>query len=243
MGWVWDREKRLYRNTETGETVTQAELDDLRDDLIDAQSAKVRELARSVAERRMTPDGFGVALGGLLVTAFAAQAMLGRGGKAQMGDGARTAVGRQLDDQQTYLDRWVDQLKEARAAPEGTAAPPGTFTEDGIAARAALYLEASKTAYEQGKAAAAGLDESDLPTWPGSGDTRCLSNCRCAWVLEATDGGVNAYWTLDPSAESCIDCESYAEEWNPLFVPTSDGEKGLRRLHALLARHRERRAG
>lgn len=85
--------------------------------------------------------------------------------------------------------------------------------EKQIAARSQMYMNSSREAFERGKTRAHGVPP--LPAYPGDGQTRCLTNCKCEWVFEPTETGVNCYWKLNP-AEHCDDCLNNAARWNPL---------------------------
>ena len=91
-----------------------------------------------------------------------------------------------------------------------------------IATRSRMYMNSSREAFERGQMRAYGIPS--LPEYPGGGSTRCLTNCRCSWLIEEVydeEGeltGWNCTWVLDPPAEHCVDCQDYGAKWNPLFV-------------------------
>jgi len=64
----------------------------------------------------------------------------------------------------------------------------------------------------------------DLPDYPGSGNTACLSNCYCSWRVERTPDAWHCYWTLG-LAEHCEDCVVRSQIWNPLVIPFEPPEE------------------
>jgi hypothetical protein len=48
------------------------------------------------------------------------------------------------------------------------------------------------------------------------------TNCRCRWEIHMLDDRVEAYWRLNPAAETCEDCVDFSQRWAPYVVPEQD---------------------
>jgi hypothetical protein len=113
-------------------------------------------------------------------------------------------LGAQLKQQYQYLRGFEQDLIDGR------------LSEAQAKARLQMYFNASRQAYEQGRAYAQGVPR--LPAYPGDGSTVCLSNCQCHWDLDEQPDEWLATWTLG-AAEHCPDCLRRADEWAPHRVP------------------------
>lgn len=105
-------------------------------------------------------------------------------------------VGEQLD----YLNRFAAELDTR-----------GWTAAD--AARALLYVGATKGTYYKGRAG-----HYDLEAYPGDGQSECLGNCTCSLEIDELDQkelDADVYWRLG-SGESCPTCRRRAREWAPL---------------------------
>ena len=136
---------------------------------------------------------------------FNAQYMLGRGGRNAM---FQSDLDRQTDaivSQFDFLQAFAEQVRQ------------GQLSAKQIAARAELYVEASTSPFEEGKASSYGIT---LPEYPGDGNQICGVRCRCTWILVGVKDVVNAFWTLNPLAKHCESCRENAAKWAPYIVKT-----------------------
>ena len=78
------------------------------------------------------------------------------------------------------------------------AAQAGDMSDAAIAARAGMYAGSVRGTYY-------GARYPGLNQYPGDGNTKCLTNCKCE-ILEKDDG---LYWELSP-VENCEDCQAMA---------------------------------
>lgn len=112
-------------------------------------------------------------------------------------------VGRMLRDQYGYAHDFFQEIER------------GELSLAQIKARTGLYVAGSSQAIEATGAAQAGLPR--LPAIPGDGSTRCRTNCKCTWQVQAVQNGFDCTWQLH-TAEHCPDCRQRAADWNPLRV-------------------------
>lgn len=138
----------------------------------------------------------------LLRVGYTAAYLDGRG-ERELSPGAQRLIARLVAEQVDYLNGFLDQVErdgwnDARDRP-----------------RLRMYGASVRQAYERG--ATFGLP---LPTVPGAGATRCLTNCKCRlrirW-LDEEELDADVFWLLG-RAEHCPDCVSLSQEWAPLRI-------------------------
>ena len=76
-------------------------------------------------------------------------------------------------------------------------------------------MEASSQSFEKAKVASRGIP--DLPDYPGSGRTECMTNCKCYWNIKETETEWLCYWSLS-NVEHCDSCIDRSNRWNPLVI-------------------------
>ena len=177
----------------------------------DAACDVVTALGSQVATGGLRVENWHALMRQAVKNQYVNQYMLGRGGIGQMTQRDWGIVGRQLRDQYHYLDRFAAEIAT------------GELSEAQINARARMYINAAHEAYERAKCEAYGMPP--LPAYPADGQTQCLSNCRCEWVVDELRImgvliGWDAMWKLNP-AEHCPDCLANAALWDPLLVPAN----------------------
>ena len=214
--WIWEPTAKRYRLTtegadalsqKPGTFVSQAKMLSLRDEYIAARKDNTNALANQLAKGDMTLNEWTLAMRQEVKDNFVNQYMLAHGGRNSMTQADWGRVGQMVRGQYEYLNAFADQIAS------------GDYSEQAIAARSRMYIEASGQAFERGKIAAQGVP--DLPAFPSDGQTRCLTNCKCAWEIKETSTEWRAFWRLS-SAEHCPDCVGNAEKWNPLVISKSD---------------------
>lgn len=219
--WRWDAKDKQYR-AEGGRTVDAAALVKLRDGLIDVRLPIADDLAGRLADGDITLNEWLAAMRQHIQDAHVAEYLLGRGGRNQMEDSDWTWLAGAILGQYQYLQAFAQQIQAGVA-----------MTQLQVAGRSRLYFEASKVAFEAARAAAMGLPEggqaagpdgqtvawvsSRLPEYPGSGRTRCLTRCRCYWVITELPDRWEASWKRT-AKESCVDCVDRSRRWARLII-------------------------
>lgn len=102
------------------------------------------------------------------------------------------------------LDGFVQDIKNGRYKN----------SPDGLKARAAMYAGANKEMYARGQTRGMAL-----PYYPAQG-TQCLTNCGCAWEIQQTERGIDAYWRRAKN-DSCTTCITRERESSPYQIALS----------------------
>jgi len=211
--WLWDSRSRRYRVTREGASelgqragtfVSHARMLTLRDAYIAQSKVTVNTLATQVAAGDITLQQWTLAMREMVRDTMINEYMLGAGGRNAMTQSDWGRLGQMIRTQYEYLDNFARDVAGGR------------YTEAGVAARGRMYAEAASQAFERGNVQSRGMP--DLPAYPGDGSTRCLSNCKCRWVIKETDDAWECTWKLSP-AEHCEDCLDRAQRWAPLVIP------------------------
>lgn len=129
--------------------------------------------------------------------------IVGRGGRSQMTQADWGRVGNVIKEQYKFLDKMLLDLPN--------------ISEGQLRYRLAMYLNSTREAFERANEIAQGLPPNSLPAYPGSGDTICLTNCKCAWRIVRTKTGWNCYWELG-SSQPCETCKERSRSWNPYII-------------------------
>ena len=226
MPWVWDERTCRYRDADTGRYLSrsavlgyvQGSLDAGRTSTASTISGGVNSagtdlLANLAANGMLSPTDWHEMMREQIKREYIRQYMLGRGGRGSMTAVDWGSIGGMLREQYRYLDDFARLVAD------------GTLSEGQIRARAAMYVNSAREAFERGKARALGIPAGELPAMPGDGSTICLTNCNCDWVHEEVQGevgdpiGWDSTWTLGPVKTShCQDCLDRAKKWNPFEI-------------------------
>jgi len=210
---TWKYNPLTHNYMRNGKFVAFAEIKAIALQAAEASADVVGALAEQLASDQLRLDHWQELMRAALKSEHLAQYMAGRGGKAQMTQRDYGIVGAILKKQYQFLDDFAKDIAAGKLSPAQ------------IAARARMYIESAHQSFWRGRAEALGLPR--LPTYPGQGDTQCLTRCRCELKIEEvrTPGGTlmgwNVTWVLDPLAQEvhCEDCPQLADVWNPLWVP------------------------
>lgn len=194
--YIWLPALRRYRDTVSGQFVSLEDVRDWSSRSITESADHARGLAGALAADDVTLGQWQSDMRNQIKEEYIRQYLLGRGGRAQMTAEDWGSIGGQLASQYRYLDNFAAEIAA------------GNLSEKQIAARAELYLRSAHRAFESAWSRAnRGLEEvrwnltaaehcsdcldfagfgwqkvADDPfggAYPGSGDTACLSNCRC----------------------------------------------------------------
>lgn len=216
-----------YRDVESGRFVSRQTVLGYVTRIARAGNAASDALAGLVSNGTISAADFGQLMRDELKSTFIQQYVLGRGGRDLMQPRDWGAVGNMLREQYQYLNEFVADIES------------GELTEGQIRARAALYFQSSREAYERGNARAYGTPR--LPAYPGDLSTRCKTGCLCSWDIQRLDGEGNydCYWRLGmPKTENCETCLQRAAEWAPLQIRAGVLQPH-RDIRASAHRHRE----
>ena len=202
--WVWNQETKRYRNTETGETLTENKQVQLRDRLINLWMERVRLMAERLTIGELTIQEWTLGMRRETMSVFSDEYMMALGGWNSMYAEDFTNLAVMVYDQFRYLQDFAEVVKQ------------GQLSKAQIGARSELYIASATQSFEQGRARRHDLI---LPAYPADGSQICQSRCRCRWNIKEEDDRIDAFWVLDPSAEHCDTCVSNSEVWNPYWVP------------------------
>jgi len=168
-GWVWNEGLRRYQDTDTGQILSFAAVQDLVDDLVDTtDETAVGTLTDMLADGRLNVADWKTNFGQAVKDIYIQQAELGAGGRENMTPREWGAVGAQLRGQYRYLDAFADQVAA------------GELTPGQIRYRSQMYINSSRQAFwrvrdfkEQDK----GMTEE---RWITIGDENVCSACTDA---------------------------------------------------------------
>lgn len=133
-----------------------------------------------------------------------------RGGTDRVTDAGWATVADLAARQSEYAEGFVAALRD------------GQVSEAQAVARARSYSGSAIEAFERGKSALVGFTAPDPGCYPGSGCTRCKSQCRCWLNYDEQDGELLVSWRSEGEG-ACVDCRALARQWNPLRVPMKHG--------------------
>ena len=195
MTWVFYPDEGRYCDDETEECLSVADLQEFLERESHADEMFVAILAALLAQGRLSEAGWSEALWDEIVQAYTRQYALGRGGINAMTREDWRKLGKILDGQRKYYERFVREVTE------------GKLSEAQIGMRSSMYLSGARQAYELAFAEmqrAAGMQEERWVLSPGAkhchdclafeamgwqplgtfptpcdGSTQCLGNCRC----------------------------------------------------------------
>lgn len=199
MAWAFDPRAHRYRDTESGQFLSQARARELVGQSILATGNATDELARLVASGMLSPADWQARMREEIKGEVIRQYVLGRGGLEQMTAEDWGSVGGMISDQYRHLDRkagnFMDQVES------------GELTEGEIARRARMYINSAREGHERALMRRLAGSEYDEERWnntvgetcddcvdladlgwvpvgaigqvPGDGRTQCKTNCRC----------------------------------------------------------------
>lgn len=202
--WQWYGEPEYKYRDERGRFASQAQIWKFGQESIDSSIAKAREAALT-----MTPGDFEKTMRQLIKNEVIRQYVLGAGGQEQLTKADYGSMGGIIADQYRYLDKLIAKFEA------------GEYTPQKVAALAQMYINSCREAYERANARARGLPQ--MPDYPGSGSTKCLTNCRCHWEYHFRKGRWECYWNVARDEASCEPCLDNGAKWSPLLI-SKEGE-------------------
>jgi hypothetical protein len=203
--WIWLPDLHRYRDLATGRFVSADQVLTWAQEAMAAAGDVGSAATALLVNGQLAVGEWQTIVRQELKDSYIQQYVLGKGGLEQMAAADWGSIGGMLAEQYRYLDAFAAEIAA------------GNLSAAQIEARLGMYFESANEAYERANARAYGVPE--LPDYPGSGNTVCLTRCGCHWEFAETEGGWNCYWRLDPAKENCPDCQERAATWNPLFIP------------------------
>lgn len=192
-GWTWVPKAARYRETDTGQWMKHERVLELVGESRQAGGEATTQYAGMVSEGRLSPNDWNGLMRKEIKEEYITQYTAGRGGRNAMTPSDWGRIGAMTKEQYKYLGEFQKDLPN--------------LSEAQIAARSRMYMNSSIQGYESGRSVAvtiAGAVEElwvlgdtehcdgckDLAamgwvpvgeheTFPGAGDTACLTNCAC----------------------------------------------------------------
>lgn len=194
--YIWLPDLQRYRDTATGRFASSEEVRGWGQTRMDDAADHARGMAGALAERDITLGQWERNMREQIKEQYVQQYLLGRGGRDLMTAEDWGSIGGSLAEQYSWLSKFSAQIAT------------GELSEKQIAARSEMYLRSAREAFERARgraqpdvteihwnvtAAESCVDciAYDGMGWqpitddvfdgnlPGSGGTRCLTNCMC----------------------------------------------------------------
>jgi hypothetical protein len=194
VGWKWNQTAHRYYNTDTGRFLTHARALEFIEQGLAASGSVVDNLAAYVADGLLAPGDWYTLMAREVKGEYIRQYLAGIGGRAQMTQADWGSIGGMLKEQYGHLQGFMEEIAQ------------GKLSEAQIRARARMYTNSAREAYERAHAKVAGQAGNDQEIWvlsaaehcedclafaaenwqplghfpmPGAGHTKCLTNCGC----------------------------------------------------------------
>lgn len=203
LRWEYDDTVKRYRDRNTGRFLSPERIIRVRDQYQTARQQIGVDLAGQLANGDITIQRWVADMRQSVKETYIAEYMLARGGRHNMTQSDWGRLGNMLRNQYGYLDRFAQEIAA------------GNLSQAQIAARAKMYFASATQAFERAQAAGRGIQ---LSQYPCSGQTQCMSQCKCSLRFEEKETTWEITWRLGV-AEHCDDCVALASSWNPLVVP------------------------
>jgi hypothetical protein len=194
---VWEVDVVRYRDSKTGRFVSRAVVLEYTRASIAASGEVVGTLGTKFKADKLSPKEFGALFKQEIKDEFIRQYLTGRGGLGSMTQSDWGRVGRAIQTQYKFADKFIGELSD--------------LSEAAIINRANLYIKAAGNAFELGQREAyrkssqfseeywqlsdtehcpdcidlnakGWVKIGELPTVPRAGNTQCLSNCACSII-------------------------------------------------------------
>lgn len=191
--YQYDPRSRRYRDTTTGQYLSAKTVRSAIDQIIDAQTVDMRDLAQNLVDGSLSLADWQMKSAALLKNLHVAMGLAATGGLEATSASDLGYIASQIKKQYSYLNKMALEIRKGEQALDGT-----------LVARAALYTQAGREIYEAVVARAAkdgGATQErsilgaadhcndcvgeaakgwvDIGTLIPIGQRQCLSNCRC----------------------------------------------------------------
>ena len=174
--WKWLSQVGRYFNDKLNKLLGRGDTLGQVDGLQGAPKAVVDQLGRWVASGQITAADWEAQMRQQITQIYINEYLLGHGGRNTMTQADWGSIGGMLKEQFGYLSEFAKLIAE------------GKLSEAQILARARMYINSSREAFERAKK-------------------------RVAQGLGMTE----EMWVLNPQAENCEDCQYYAGQgWKPI---------------------------
>ena len=207
-GYIYNAGAARYRD-KTGKFISQKKMTEMRNQFIQTQKVKTRELAADLQSGKLTRRRWANAMRKEINQTATAEYLAGVGGVNNMSKKDYRILENSIKTQWEYFNKFEKQVKVAGASAETA------MSQEQIGQRSELYMENTKKDFERAKVEARGMP--NLPQYPGDGRTICGVNCKCFWDIKLVEDVWQARWTLTP-AEHCPDCLRNSQRYNPYIV-------------------------
>lgn len=206
--WTWLKSIFSYVSTALGKLLTRPAEDALLEHGITINTNTVTDVTNQLLENRINAAQWEAVMRQSLKENYIQQYLLGVGGKNNLTQADFGSIGGMLAEQYKYLRNFAQQIEN------------GELTPKEIMRRAMMYANSAREAWNRARGRAHGIPEGALPDYPGSGNTECLTNCKCHWEIDEDSTEWRAYWTLGyVKTEHCFDCVQRSKEWAPYIIP------------------------
>ncbi len=201
MPWQWEIDNKRYRDTDTGRFMSAAAVRDLVTERARISGAATDSFAEMLQGGQLNTRDWETGMRAQIKAEYVQQYLLGKGGLSQMGPADWGSVGGMLADQYRYLGGFANEIAAGTLSEAQIAARSKMYINSGREAfeRAQKRVETEADQVLWGLGAAdhcedcvgfAALGWQPIEPWPfvrnkrdaipGSGDTICLTNCKCA---------------------------------------------------------------
>lgn len=193
MTWYWDAAVGRYRD-ERGHFMARARVLEHVQNSLEVTGAVGDVLAGYAGQGALNAGDFGALFREEIKREYIRQYLLGIGGRGQMTAADWGSIGGMLREQYRFLDGFLAEIAA------------GDLTEAQVMARARMYINSAREAYERAHGKVAGKLGATEELWvlgvaehcddclalaaegwqpvgtfpiPGDGSTQCLTNCQC----------------------------------------------------------------
>jgi hypothetical protein len=126
--WSYDRNSGRYRD-EKGRFLSQASVEKLVDARIDKLEGSLKRITRMLSNGNITLDQWEASVREAIKGAHIQAAIVGYGGKDQMGSGEYGRIGQRLRSEYAYLQGFALDLLEQRVSPAMASARIGLYAQ------------------------------------------------------------------------------------------------------------------
>ena len=202
MKWTWDPNTLRYREAETGRFLGRAAVREYVAQSVAASANHTAHLAERAATGSLSPADWYEAMRAEIKGEYIRQYTLGIGGREQMTKSDWGKLGSQVQEQYKYLKGFRDEVAA------------GNLTEAQIAARAAMYSNSAREAFETGNAKAQKKAGNDEVKWTVDAEAEhcgdCLEFAALGWQL-VEDDPFDGAEPGDGSTECLTGCKCFKE--------------------------------